>query len=502
MTTDPKLEKLKQILNEIADLDNAASLLHWDMQCYMPQEGAEARGNQIATIGRLAHENRTSEVLGKLLDDLAPFAAQGDPDSDDVRLIQVTKRQYDKATKVPIDLVVEFSQVTSSAHQVWEQARANNDFESFRPSLEKIFELRRRFADCFAPYDHVYDPLLDEFEPGLKTADVKAIFEALRPRQVELLQAIKARPQVEDAFLHQQYEDAKQWDFGVQVLNQIGYDWKRSRQDRAAHPFTTNFSINDVRITTRIIPDNLGSALFSTLHEGGHAMYELGVNQHYERTPLAGGTSLAIHESQSRMWENLVGRSLPFWQHFYPRLQQTFPAQLGNVSLEAFYKGVNKVEPSLIRVEADEATYNMHVMLRLELEIAVLEGKLAVKDLPEAWNARMQEYLGLTPPNNSKGVLQDVHWSGGMIGYFSTYALGNLVSGQLWECINTDIPDLPDQIRRGEFAALRGWLTEKVHQYGSKYEPQELVKRITGTKIDPAPYLRYLTEKYRSIYGF
>ena len=502
MTTDPKLARLKEISGEVADLDSAASILHWDMQCYMPPGGVEARGNQMAILGRLAHERRTSDELGKLLADLASSAAQMDPDSDDARLIKVARRAYEKATKVPTELVVEFTQVTSNAHQVWEQARANNDFASFRPSLERIFELRRRYADCFAPYDHVYDPLLDDFEPGLKTADVKAIFEALRPKQVELIQAITSRPQVDDSFLSQQYEDQKQWNFGVEVISKIGYDWKRSRQDRAAHPFTTTFSINDVRITTRIIPDNLGSALFSTLHEAGHAMYEMGVNQAFERTPLAGGTSLAIHESQSRMWENLVGRSIPFWQHFYPRLQETFPAQLGNVSLEAFYKGINKVQPSLIRVEADEATYNLHVMLRLELEIAVLEGKLAVKDLPEAWNARVQDYLGLTPPNDSQGVLQDVHWSGGMIGYFSTYALGNLVSGQFWDRINKDIPDLPDQIRRGEFAALRGWLSEKVHLHGSKFEPQELVQRITGTKIDPAPYLRYLTEKYSAIYGF
>jgi carboxypeptidase Taq len=264
--------------------------------------------------------------------------------------------------------VVEFTQVTSNVTQIWERARQGR-FRQLPASLEKVFELRRRYADCFAPYDHVYDPLLDDFEPGLKTADVKAIFEALRPKQVELIHAITNRPQVEDAFLHLQYEDRKQWDFGVQALNQIGYDWTHSRQDRAAHPFTTTFSINDVRITTRIIPDNLGSALFSTLHEGGHAMYELGVSQAFERTTLAGGTSLAIHESQSRMWENLVGRSMPFWQYFYPRLQETFPAQLGNVPLETFYKGINKVQPSLIRVEADEATYNLHIMLRLELRL-------------------------------------------------------------------------------------------------------------------------------------
>ncbi|HWQ84713.1 MAG TPA: carboxypeptidase M32, partial [Anaerolineales bacterium] len=244
------------------------------------------------------------------------------------------------------------------------------------------------------------------------------------------------------------------------------------------------------------------SAIFSTIHETGHALYEQGVDQALERTPLAGGASLGMHESQSRLWENLVGRSYPFWQHFYPRLQEYFPAQLGNVSLDRFYKGINKVQPSLIRIEADEATYNLHIMLRLELEIALIEGSLQVKDLPQAWNTRMQEYLGVTPPNDKNGVMQDIHWSGGLIGYFSTYALGNLISAQLWERINQDIPDLENQIQRGEFSSLLGWLRTHLHRHGAKYEPQELVQRITGTKIDPAPYLRYLTNKYSQVYGF
>jgi carboxypeptidase Taq len=362
--------------------------------------------------------------------------------------------------------------------------------------------LRREYADFFAPYDHVYDPLLDDFEPGLKTVDVKAIFNTLRPQQVELIKAITAQPQVDNTFLYQPFDEQKQWDFGVEVITKMGHDWKHSRQDKVAHPFTTNFGSGDVRITTRIYPEYLGTGLFGTLHESGHASYELGVDPRYDRGVLGGGASLAVHESQSRMFENLIGRSYPFWQHFYPRLQEYFPAQFSNVSLDAFYKGINKVQPSLIRVEADEATYNLHIMLRLELEIALMEGSVAVKDLPEAWNTRFQEYLGITPPNNAKGVLQDVHWSSGYVGYFSTYALGNLISAQLWERINADIPDLPEQIRRGEFSNWLGWLRTHIHCFGSKYEPQEMVMRVTGTKIDPAPYMRYLTEKYRGIYGF
>jgi carboxypeptidase Taq len=496
-----KLNQLKTILNEVADLGAAGALLGWDQQTYMPSGAAEGRGNQLATLGQIAHIKFTSDEVGRLLDELEPQAGQLDPDSDDARLIKVTRREYDKNTKVPTEWVAEFARVTTMAQQVWQEARAENDFAKFQPYLEKIIELRRQYAEIFAPYDHVYDALLDDFEPGLKTAEVKEIFGKLRPLQVELIKAIADRPQVDDSFLHLHYDEQKQWDFGVEVITKFGYDWKRGRQDRSVHPFTTNFGIDDVRITTRFLPDFINSALFGTMHETGHALYEQGVDHALARTPLAGGASLGLHESQSRMWENMVGRSYPFWQHFYPRLQEYFPAQLGNVSLDRFYKGINKVEPSLIRVEADEATYNLHIMLRLELEIALMEGSLLVKDLPQAWNARMQEYLGVTPSNDREGVLQDIHWSGGMVGYFSTYALGNLISAQLWECINQDIPNLEEQIRGGEFSSLLGWLRTKIHRYGSKYEPQELVQRVTGSKIDPAPYVRYLNGKFSQVYG-
>jgi carboxypeptidase Taq len=423
------------------------------------------------------------------------------PDSDDARLIRVTRREYDKNTRVPAEMVAEFAQITTAAYGVWQEAKAESNFAKFQPHLEKVVDWKRRYSALFAPYDHVYDPLLDDFEPGMKTAEVKAIFDALRPQQVALIQAISERPQVDDAFLHQPFDEKKQWDFGVEVITKFGYDWNRGRQDKTVHPFTSNFGINDVRITTRFVPDYFSSGLFSTTHETGHALYEQGVDQALGRTPLAGGASMALHESQSRLWENLVSRSQPFWEGFYPRLQEYFPAQLGNVSLEAFYKGINRVEPSLIRIEADEATYNLHVMLRLEIEISLLEGRLEVKDLPEVWNARMQEYLGLTPPDDAHGVLQDVHWSAGLMGYFSTYALGNLVSAQLWERINADIPDMSEQVRRGEFSALLGWLREKVHRHGAKFEPQELAQRVTGSRIDPGPYVRYLKSKYGEIYG-
>lgn len=498
---DNRITKLKSMLGEVSDLHSAAALLSWDQQTYMPRGGAEDRGYQLSTIETLAHTKFTAPEMGRLLDDLSKEAGQLDPDSDEACLIRVTRRQYDKDTRVPSEWVAEYAHITALAHQAWTEARAANDFARFRPLLEQIFDLRRQYANFFAPFDHIYDPLLDDFEPGMKTAEVKQIFTELRPQQVALVKAIAAQSQVDDSFLHLAYDEQKQWDFGVEVISAFGYDWNRGRQDRSPHPFTQGFGIDDVRITTRVSPNFLNTALFGTMHEAGHALYELGVDHSLGRTPLAGGASLAVHESQSRMWENLVGRSLPFWEHFYPRLQTYFPEQLGNVDLMAFYKGVNKVKPSLIRVEADEATYNLHIMLRLEIEIGLIEGSMPVKDLPEIWNSRMQEYLGVTPPNDAQGVLQDIHWSGGMIGYFSTYALGNLVSVQLWECIRQDIPDLTEQIRGGQFAGLLGWLGEKVHRHGAKFEPQDLVRRVTGSTINPAPYVRYLTEKYGHVYG-
>jgi len=494
------LGRLKSILAEVSDLDSATALLSWDQQTYMPPGGVIARGNQIGTLSSLGHSKFISEEVGKLLEDLKTYAESLDPESNDACLIEVTARDYRKQTKVPSDFVAEFSRITVVAHGAWEEARINDDFSHFQPHLEKIVEMKRQYADFFAPYDHVYDPLLDDFEPGMKTAEVQKIFTTLRPKQVELIKAISEKPEVDNSFLHQPFDEQKQWDFGERVITKYGYDWNRGRQDKAAHPFTTNFSVGDVRITTRVDSNFLNPALFGTLHEGGHAIYEQGVSQDLERTPLAGGASLAIHESQSRMYENLLGRSYDFWVYFYPKLQDTFSTELGNVDLDTFYKGINKVEPSLIRVEADEATYNLHVMLRLELEIALMEGKLQVADLPTAWNERMEDYLGIIPPNDADGILQDVHWSAGILGYFPTYLLGNLVSNQLWEKINKDIPGLSSQIQGGNFKELLAWLRENVHQHGSKFKPQVLVNRIVGSGIKPEAYLKYLNDKFGAIY--
>jgi carboxypeptidase Taq len=496
------LEEFKHLVNEVIDLGHIAAVLGWDQQTYMPRGGAAGRGDQLATIAGILHGKITSPQMGKLLDELEVYRQQLDPESDDACLIEVTRYEYDKRTKVPTEWVAEFARVTTIAETVWEEAKAKSDFKRFQPHLEKVVQMQREYASFFAPYDHIYDPLLDEYERGMKTAEVKAIFNALRPKQVALVQKIMSRPQVDDSFLMQPFDAEGQWNFGVEVITRFGYDWNRGRQDKVVHPFTTSFGINDVRITTRIDPSNPMSALFSTMHESGHAMYEQGFDQKLGRTPLANGASMALHESQSRMFENLIGRSYPFWKFFYPRLQAAFPTQLGAVDLDAFYKSINKVEPSFIRTEADEATYNLHIMLRMELEIAMMEGSLAVADLPEAWSARMKDYLGVQPRKDAEGVLQDVHWSAGNIGYFPTYALGNLVSAQLWERMHQDLPDMDESIAQGQFADILQWLRKNVHRHGAKYKPQVLIEKVTGSRITPEPYLRYLESKYSGIYGF
>jgi len=496
-----KLAKLQELVAEVADINHSLALLGWDQQVFMPSGGAEERGYMMGTLGKLAHEKFTSDEMGKLLDGLKQHLPELAPDSDEYRIISVTAKDYEKSTCVPAEFIGEQAQVISAAQQAWMKARAKSDFSIFRPHLEKVVELSQRFVTFFPPAEHPYDMLLDSFEPGMKTSEVKAIFEELRPQQVELIRAIGQRPQVEDGFMHLAYDEKTMWDFSVEVASAIGYDWKRGRQDPTTHPFCQSIGPNDVRITSRWVPELPFALLFGTMHESGHALYEQGVSHTWNRTALEGGASLGIHESQSRMWENLVGRSHAFWEHFYPRLQERFKTQLSNVSLDQFYRAINKVHPSYIRVEADEATYNLHIMLRLEMEIAMLEGSVLISDLPEIWNAKMHDYLGVVPPNDAKGVLQDIHWSGGMLGYFSTYALGNLISVQLLEKFRNADPNLENQLREGNFASLLSWLRENVHQYGRKYQPQELVEHVTGSRIDSAPYIRYLKSKYSEIYG-
>jgi len=497
-----ELQALKTRLGEIHDLNRATAVLGWDQQTYMPSGGAAARAEQLATLQKTAHDWFVSDEIGELIQTLSNNDAGWDYDSDEASLVRVVARDYEKARKVPSELVAEFARVTALAHEAWAKAREQSDFPQFQPHLEKIVELNVRLAEALGYEDRIYDPLLDQFEPEMKTAQVVTIFDDLKSDLVPLVKAISERADtVDDSALHKTYDEQKQWNFGVEVIKDFGFDFTRGRQDKSVHPFTTSFSISDVRLTTRIDPNYLPTALFGTLHECGHGLYEQGISLKLERTSLDDGASLGIHESQSRLWENLVGRSREFWSHRFPRLQAIFPEQLEGVDHESFYRAVNRVEPSLIRVEADEVTYNLHIMLRFELENEMLEGRLKIAHLPQAWNAKMEAYLGIVPPDDAQGVLQDIHWSGGMMGYFPTYSLGNLISVQFFDKAKADIPSLSDQIAAGKFDALLNWLRENVHQPGRKYTPTELMKQVTGTDLTAANYVAYIKAKYSDIYG-
>jgi len=496
-----RLSELKTRLAEVDDLSSAAALLAWDQQTHMPPGGAEARGRQMATLQRLAHEKFTNEKIGYLLEELQQAGDDWDYDSDEASLLRVTQRQYAQATRIPTAFVSEIVSHGAAAFNAWTTARPTNDFAAVRPLLEKTLELSLRYADYFPGYAEPIDPFIDRSDYGMNATTVAALFAQLRGQLVPLVQAIGAQPLADDAVLRRGYPKADQLAFAEKLVSQLGYDFSRGRQDLTFHPFATKFSINDVRITTRLNEHFLNEGLFGSIHEAGHAMYEQGVEQALEATPLASGTSAGVHESQSRLWENLVGRSRDFWVHFFPALQATFPAQLSDVALETFYRAINRVEPSLIRVEADEITYNLHVMLRFDLERALLNGKLAVADLPAVWNGRMESDLGLTPPDDRDGVLQDVHWFDGLIGGgFQGYTLGNVMSAQFFAAAQAAHPEIPGQIRAGSFDTLRRWLTENIYCHGMKFTASELVERATGGRLTIEPYMAYLHGKYGELY--
>ena len=501
MTPAPEeaLRLLGDRLATVADLDSAASVLRWDQQTYMPRGGVAGRAEQLATLNRLSHEMIASGETTRLID----AAGEPEPGTNAAAIVRLARREHDRAAKLPPRLVAEISRSTTLAEPTWKRARAGSDYAVLAPHLEKILGLQREAAEHLGYDDHPYDALLDRYEPGARKARLEVIFDELKQGAAGMVQVISARAgEDREAPLHGTFDESKQERFGSSVASAFGYDWDHGRQDRAAHPFCINFGgPGDVRITTRFDPGWLSPALFATMHETGHALYEQGVDPSYSRTPISGGASLGFHESQSRLWENVVGRSRPFWTHFYPQLRKTFPDALGSTEFEAFYRAVNAARPSEIRVEADELTYNLHVALRFELEVALIDGSLSVADLPEAWNAKMEEHLGIAPRDGTHGVLQDVHWAMGLFGYFPTYTLGTVLSVQLFDAALKSHPGIPDEMERGEFGALLGWLRENVHRHGKKYEPDDLVERATGRPLEVGPYLRYLREKFGDLYG-
>jgi carboxypeptidase Taq len=497
-----KLAELKTRLLEVDDLQYAGAVLYWDQATYMPPAGAEARGRQIATLSKLAHEKFTEAAVGKLLDDLRAYGEGLPYDSDEASLIRVTRRLYERAINIPADFVARMNEHFNTTYSAWTEARPANDFARVRPMLEKTLDLSRQLAEYFPGYDHIADPLIDNQDYGMKAADIRRIFAELRAELVPLVKAITAQPITDDSCIRQFFPEAQQKAFGEKVIKQYGYDFNRGRQDKTHHPFMIRFGPGDIRITTRFHEYDLGDGLFSTLHECGHALYEMGVDQGLAGTPLATGTSAGVHESQSRLWENVVGRSQGFWEHFYPALQETFPDQLGSVPLETFYRAINKVQPSLIRVDADEVTYNLHVMLRFDLELEMLEGKLSIRDLPEAWHQRYIDDLGVTAPDDKDGVLQDVHWYTFNIGgAFQGYTLGNILGGLYYSAALAAHPSIPSEIAAGQFETLHTWLKTNIYTYGSKFTAGELTERVTGGPLRIGPYIQYLKTKYGELYG-
>lgn len=456
----------------------------------------------MATLGRLAHEKFTDPAIGKLLDDLRKHEESLPYDSDEASLIRVTRRDYERATRVPAEFVSQMMEHGAQSYQVWTIARPENNFSKVCPYLEKTLDFSRQLANFFPGYEHIADPLIDFSDYGMKTSSIRKLFADLRAQQVPIVRAITEQPVIDDSCLRYEYPEDGQLAFGNLVVEKIGFDFQRGRIDKTHHPFMTKFAWGDVRITTRFQKNFLGESLFSTIHEAGHAMYELGIRKELDGTPLNGGTSAGVHESQSRMWENIVGRSKEFWTYFFPQIQAAFPSQLGKTTLDEFYRAVNKVERSLIRTDADEVTYNLHVMIRFDFETALLEGTMEVKNLPEAWHSRYLQDLGIRASDDRDGVLQDVHWYAGQIGgLFQGYTLGNVLSATLYEAALEAHPHIPSEITQGNFNTLRNWLTENVYQHGRKFTAPELIQRITGKELSIEPYIRYLNNKYSQIYA-
>jgi carboxypeptidase Taq len=493
---DADLRALKARLAEISDLARAGMVLAWDQKVTMPEGGHPARAEQLATLSKVIHERFVDDELGRLLESLRPLEESLDYDSDDASLIRVTRRDWDKQRRVPTELRVEMTRAAALGNQVWIEARATNDFAKFLPALQRNLELKRQYVDCFEWEDSPYTPLLDDFEPHMLTSEVAEVFGTVRPVLAELVQQA---PRVDASFLGQRFEPEKQEAFCKRILATLGLEEGSYRLDPTVHPFCTSFSNRDVRLTTRFNDTGIDS-LWSTMHEAGHGHYAHGIADSLQRTTLASSPSLGLNESQSRTWENLVGRSRPFWLHWYEPLQGTFPAQLGDVDLETFLAAINRAEPGLIRVEADETTYSLHIILRFELEQRLIEGSLDPKDLPEAWGDGMADLLGVEVPDDTHGVLQDIHWSQGGIGYFPTYALGNVISLQIWASVREAIPDLDAQMEAGELGELATWLRDNLYSLGRKFTPKETIERLTGTPtIDPEPYLAYLREKLAAL---
>ena len=494
-------------IQQVNDLNGAAALLSWDQRTYMPPAGAAARAERLGTLSELAHEMFTSDETGELLDRLQDYVAGLPEDADDAALWRVVRRQYDKEKRIPPELSAELTRASIRGYQAWSVARPAGDFAAFLPALERVIDLQKEVIRIHREADPAiaddYDILLDDYEPGLTVAEVSRVFARLREATMPLVQQVIGHAdRVSDAPVHGTFPIPQQDALVRTILRQLGFSEDSWRLDVTAHPFASPMAIRDIRLTTKFEESFLNPSLFGTMHEFGHGLYERNVADALDRTPLARGASMAWHESQSRMWENFVGRGRPFWSWAFPLVRDAFPGSFDDVSADDMYRAVNRFGPSLIRIEADELTYNLHIIIRFELERDIFSGTVAPADLPGAWNSRMKEYLGLDVPNDRDGVLQDVHWASGLFGYFPTYALGNVLAAQLWQRITSDISDLDAEIGRGDFTSLRTWLAENVHRHGRKYLPKDLLEKVLGVReFDPEPLIAYLSAKVDGLYA-
>jgi len=495
---DKDVQELVKVSSELADIGGSMALLGWDQETYMPPAGAGGRAMQLATLAGIYHERLTNAKVGKLLVKVNSKSKK-EINAYDVALVRELKREYDKATKLPKRLVMEISEAQSRAFDAWQKAKRADRFAMFAPELQKILELKVRAAKLLAETGQsVYDSMLDDHEPGLTETEVERVFGTVRPDLVRIGEKLSQLTKGEDELIaNKNYEVAKQWEFGMKILGDMGFDLTAGRQDKSAHPFTTSFGVSDVRITTWEDEKDLRPALFATIHEAGHALYEQGVDKQLDRTHLGTGQGLVMHESQSRMWENIVGRSPEYWSNYYTALQEAFPSQLSGVTRDSFVKAVNVVRPSLIRVEADEVTYGMHILARFEIEKELVRGRVKVGELPQIWCDKYKELLGITPQSDREGVLQDVHWSHGSFGYFPTYLLGTMTAAQIWQ----KIPEEIKAARGSEPKLLREWLRENIHIHGRVYTPHELIVKVTGEELNPRHYVRYLEDKFDQLYN-
>lgn len=501
MTLQKTIEAFHQYVEKLNHFEEAISLIHWDLQTGAPGAGVEQRANVLSTLSAQSFQLLVSGQMKAFLEELRTEPIKAILDVKTRRMVEEYSRSYDRCHRIPEDEYKAYIKLTAQSEHIWEAAKEQQDFARFKPYLEQIVEYNRRFIEYWGYEQHPYDALLDDYEPGMPVSKLDPLFKQMRDRLVPLAAEIAESPeQPSNSFLQQHFSVDKQREFSLLVLQEIGYDFKAGRLDKSAHPFATGLNPGDVRITTNYLENDFAFSLFSSIHEGGHGMYEQNISSELVGSGLATGASMAVHESQSRLWENLIGRSLAFWQYFYPKLQRHFPGQLEGISLQQFYHAINQVKPSLIRIEADEITYNLHIMIRYELEKAIFEGQLLVQDLPFAWNEKYKQCLGIEPQHDGEGVLQDVHWSGGGFGYFPSYSLGNLYGSQIISTALQALPDLFTDIQAGRFEPLKNWLCENIYQHGLLYTPNQLIQHVTGEALNAEYFLADMEHKYRSLY--